>query len=243
MTDGNIFDNQEFFDRYRELRQNPDNANILIEKPALFSLAPDLKGKDVLDLGCGYGENCSEFMKLGAATVLGVDISEKMLAVAKTETEDIDYLRADMNDLSGIPGHYDVIFSSLAIHYIKHFDRLCDSIYTLLRAGGYFIFSQEHPLTTAPLMGVEWVKDVSGKRTHYLLSDYMKNTKRETVWFVEGVVKYHRNFSELINSLISSGFTIEGMLEPVVDQPTLERLPVYESDLHKPNFLLIRARK
>ena len=88
----NIFDNPVFFDGYKKLRENPDNANILEEKPALFSLSPNLVGKMVLDLGCGYGENCMEFKRLGASKVTGVDISEKMLAVAKTETTGISYL-------------------------------------------------------------------------------------------------------------------------------------------------------
>lgn len=75
----NIYDNQDFFDGYKKLRDNPYSANNLEEKPALFYLAPDLQGKAVLDLGCGYGENCAEFKALGATIVLGVDISEKML--------------------------------------------------------------------------------------------------------------------------------------------------------------------
>ena len=75
----NIFDNQEFFDGYKRIRSNKYSANNLEEKPALFSLSPDLSGKAVLDLGCGYGENCAEFKARGASAVLGIDISEKML--------------------------------------------------------------------------------------------------------------------------------------------------------------------
>ena len=119
----NIFNNPVFFDGYRKLRENPDNANLLEEKPALFSLAPDLTGKAVLDLGCGYGENCVEFRDLGATKVTGIDISEKMLKVARAETSGIEYICADMNDLSGISGIYDVVFSSLAVHYIVDFMR------------------------------------------------------------------------------------------------------------------------
>ncbi len=96
----NIYDNQPFFDGYKKLRENPDSANILEEKPALFSLAPDLAGKAVLDLGCGYGENCAEFKRLGASRVVGIDISEKMLEVTKNENTGIKFIRVDMSDLS-----------------------------------------------------------------------------------------------------------------------------------------------
>jgi len=77
----NIYDNQTFFDGYKKLRDNPESANILEEKPVLFSLAPDLTSKAILDLGCGYGENCAEFKRLGASSVVGIDISEKILEV------------------------------------------------------------------------------------------------------------------------------------------------------------------
>ena len=70
----------------------------------MFSLAPELAGKAVLDLGCGYGKSCVEFLKLGASHVTGVDISEKMLSIAKAETTDIEYLWMDMNDLSALSG-------------------------------------------------------------------------------------------------------------------------------------------
>ena len=52
-----------------------------------YSLLPDLTGKSVIDLGCGYGENCREFARLGASTVVGVDISSKMLQVAEKENK------------------------------------------------------------------------------------------------------------------------------------------------------------
>ncbi len=58
----NIYDDPVFFEGYRKLRGNPDSANALQEKPALFALSPDLGGKSVLDLGCGYGENCATFI-------------------------------------------------------------------------------------------------------------------------------------------------------------------------------------
>lgn len=244
MTDTqNIYDNQVFFEGYQKLRENPYSANNLEEKPALFSLSPDLRGKTVLDLGCGYGENCAEFCKRGASYVLGVDLSEKMLAVAREEHPELAFLRADMNDLSCIDGQFDVIFSSLAVHYVEDFGELAKSIFALLNDGGTFVFSQEHPLTTAPLAGTCWTKDENGNALHYNLSDYTKSGKRITSWIVDGVVKYHRTFSEIVCALTDAGFVIEKMLEPAPTAETIARDPKWEKCLHKPNFLLIKARK
>ena len=77
MSKQNVYDNEVFFEGYKKIRENKVNANILFEKPALFSLLPDLKDLKILDLGCGYGENSKEFVKRGAAKVTGIDISKK----------------------------------------------------------------------------------------------------------------------------------------------------------------------
>ena len=91
MSVQNIYDNEIFFSGYSKIRENKSNANELFEKPALFSLLPALKDKTVLDLGCGYGEHCMRFVKEGAKKVTGIDISQKMLAVAKAENAQGQY--------------------------------------------------------------------------------------------------------------------------------------------------------
>ena len=239
----NIYDNPIFFEGYSRLRENPENVVLLVEKPALFSLIPDLTGKTILDLGCGYGENCAEYKRLGAAKVTGVDISEKMLAVATAETSGIEYLRIDMNDLSKIRRTFDCVFSSLAVHYIVDFNKFCNQVAALLNDGGYFLFSQEHPCKTAPLKGVSWTKDDHGNTIHYNLSDYALIGEREQKWIVDGVIKYHRTFSEIVNALVSNGFAIKKMIEPVPDETTLIRFPNYAELLHRPNILLIKSIK
>ena len=243
MTAQNIYDNQNFFDGYKKLRENSNSANNIVEKSALFSLSPDLVGKRVLDLGCGYGENCVQFLRMGAKSVVGIDISERMLAVAREETSGVEYIHADMSDLSGLTGRFDVVFSSFAVHYIENFERLCVQVAGLLNNKGYFVFSQEHPLTTAYMGGERWTKDENGNRIHYNLSHYTQTGLRETTWIIDGVQKFHRTFSDILNALVCGGFAIEKVIELMPDNETLARLPQYASYLHKPDCLLIRARK
>ena len=54
MAKQNIYDNETFFEGYKKIRDNEINANNLFEIPALFSMIPELNGKKVLDLGCGF---------------------------------------------------------------------------------------------------------------------------------------------------------------------------------------------
>jgi len=241
----NVYDDETFFEGYRKLRENPNSANILEEKPAIFSLCPDLKGKAVLDLGCGYGENCVAFSEMGAVSVVGIDISAKMLEVANTENklDNIRYINMDMKKIDSIKGKFDVVFSSLAVHYIKDFRELLHNISNFLNQNGILIFSQEHPLTTAPIGGAHWTKDEEGNVLHYDLTDYRRNGERTVSWIIDGITKYHRCFSEIVNSLVDAGFIVERMLEPIPTKEVIDKLPDYEKGIHKPNFLIIKARK
>ena len=249
MKPQNIYDNQEFFDSYKELRSKSDAANDLEEKPALFSLLPNLEGKTILDLGCGYGENCAKFLEMGAKNAIGVDLSEKMLEVAKNEHPDITFLRGDMNDLTPLasnnelPVSYDLILSSLAMHYIADFKKLAEEVYSMLSPDGYFIFSQEHPLNTAPINGIKWERDENNNALYYHLTDYTKTGERSVNWLVNGVIKYHRTFADLINALSEVGFTIERILEPAPTPEIIAISPKRAKNVHKPNFLLIKAKK
>ena len=245
MHDQNIYDNEIFFEGYQKLRDQPSAANYLVEKPALFSLCPDLSGKRVLDLGCGYGENCREFLNLGASHVTGLDLSEKMLQIAKTEarSKQISFVRMSMSDLSALGGTFDVVFSSLAVHYVEDFDQLLAQIHRLLTEDGIFLFSQEHPFTTALRTGPRWSQDENGTILHYNLSDYSIPGIRTTTWIVDGVIKYHRSFSAIVNALSAAGFRLEQMLEPLPGPDIMASYPAYRKCYHKPDFLLIRAKK
>src|ERR1700730_13284399 len=106
-------------------------------------MLPDLRGKRVVDLGCGFGWFCRWARENGAANVLGIDVSEKMLDRAKDETHDaaIIYVRADMEHLELPAASFDVAYSSLAFHYIENFRGLATQVHRALVDGGHLIFS------------------------------------------------------------------------------------------------------
>ena len=242
----NIFDNETFFEGYKKLRDSDTNSNDLLEQPAMRKLLPDLTNKTVLDLGCGYGHNCVEFVKNGAAKVIGIDISEKMLAVAKKESADekITYLNMSMTDIEKLGEKFDLIYSSLAFHYVEDFDSFAKVMYNCLNDSGQLLFSQEHPIITATVDGKgHFNKDKNGNRISYTFSDYHRPGKRVTTWYVDGVVKYHRPFSDIINALANAGFVIEQVVEPLPEQWAIEKLPTMAKEYIKPNFLIVKARK
>lgn len=241
----NIYDNEAFFNGYSKIRENENNANNLFEKPALYSLLPDLTGKAVLDLGCGFGENCIRYVDKGAKRVVGVDISEKMLAVAESENshKSIKYLKMPMEDIGELRERFDVVVSSLAIQYVEDYQGLVNNIYNLLNDGGVLVFSQEHPINTCFSSGSRWTKDENGNKLYANVEYYSVDGSRESTWFVDGIKKYHRTLSTVINTLIGSGFRIDKIIEPVPTPELLREHPEYDDLLHKPDFLLVRATK
>ncbi len=245
MAQQNIYDNATFFEGFKKIRENALNANNLFEIPALFSMMPDLKGKRVLDLGCGFGEHCKLFVDYGAEKVIGIDISSRMLEVARQENCDpkIVYINMPMENIAQINESFDVVVSSLALQYVEDFVGVVKNIYTLLDTDGIFIFSQEHPLVTCHSGGSRWTRDENGEKKHVNLANYGVEGEREAKWFVDNVKVYHRTFSKIVNTLLEAGFSIENMIEPLPTLEMLERYPDYKDLLHKPDFLLMKVKK
>ena len=79
----NIYDNEKFYSEYRTMRETSLNANELIEIPTMKKMLPQIKGKRILDLGCGNGNMSAYFIENGAQEVVAIDISVNMINEAK----------------------------------------------------------------------------------------------------------------------------------------------------------------
>ena len=126
----NIYDNPEFFAGYSRLGRSVEGLDGAAEWPALRGLLPALRGRKVLDLGCGFGWFCRWAREQGAAEVLGIDVSERMLARAGEATRDaaITYVQADLERLELPETSFDLAYSSLALHYIANLEGLIDKV-------------------------------------------------------------------------------------------------------------------
>ncbi len=242
----NIFDDSVFFNGYMELRRSGVNYNELLEQPAMRAMLPELHGKAVLDLGCGYGDNCRDFIKRGASRAVGVDISERMLreAASGDNPAGVRFMHMDMSRISELNERFDFVYSSLAFHYIMDFPQFVSDIYRLINDGGELLFSQEHPIATATAGGLgHYNENQAGEYVSYTMSDYGRSGKRVVHWFVDGVEKYHRTVSEIVNALAGAGFMVKEMREPLPDAQALKILPGLEKEFIKPSFLIIKAKK
>ena len=240
-----LYDREVFFENYLRLRGDAENYNDLIEQPAMFALLPDLKGKAVLDLGCGYGPSSVKLHALGAASVLGVDVSKSMIgrAISENSADGVRYQLLDAARLDELDGRFDLVFSSLMLHYIKDLSKLFRDVCRLLNDGGELVFSMEHPIVTAPEKGGEDVKNENGEPVGFMLSDYAKEGKRTVTWLQTPVEKYHRKTSTILCDLINAGFEIVKVSEPTPGKALRDRIPRMRAEVNRPCYLLCKCRK
>ncbi|MEN2666472.1 class I SAM-dependent methyltransferase [Listeria aquatica] len=144
----NIYDNPDFFNSYSQMERSKKGLEAAGEWHTLKEMLPDFTGKRVLDLGCGYGWHSVYAAEQGATSVTGVDISEKMLQVARAQTnlEAVEYLHEDIEKVRFEKDSFDIVISSLVFHYVEKFDELVKKVHHFLKANGTFIFSIEHPV-------------------------------------------------------------------------------------------------
>ena len=96
--------------------------------------------KDVLDLGCGNGALTNVLAGKGFS-VIGMDASEEMLEIARSNYPGIPFIRADAVDFA-LESPVDVVFSNAVFHWIDRADqpRMLECVYRALRKGGQFVF-------------------------------------------------------------------------------------------------------
>jgi SAM-dependent methyltransferase len=239
----NIYDNDEFFAGYSGLPRSVAGLEGAPEWPALQALLPDLEGRRVLDLGCGFGWFCRWAREQGAAQILGIDVSEKMLARAKADTADpaITYARADMERLELEPSSFDLVYCSLALHYIKDLDGLMSVVHRALVPGGSLVFSAEHPIYTAP-SAPGWSVDANGRKT-WPVDAYLDEGPRSTDWLAKGVIKQHRTIATYLNLLLRLGFALTHVEEWGPTAAQIAAQPAWAHERQRPPFLLVAARR
>jgi hypothetical protein len=77
----------------------------------------------------------------------------------------------------------------------------------------------------------------------WLLTHYFDEGKRETEWYIPGVIKYHRRVDTMTNALIAQGFVIEQLLEPTPTSEVVAEHPRSRGDSIRPGVLGIRVLK
>lgn len=240
----NKYDDSGFFEKYSQMPRSLGGLDAAGEWTAFRALLPELRDKKVLDLGCGFGWHCRYARERQARSVVGVDLSENMLERARAMTDDpqIEYRRISIEDIDFAEGEFDVVISSLALHYVERFDIICHKVYHCLAPGGTFVLSVEHPIFTA-LAAQDWYYGPQGEKLHWPVDNYHNEGSRQARFLDNDVIKYHRTVATHVNALIESGFGIMKLSELQPTQDMLDKNPAWQEEIRRPMFFLIAAVK
>ena len=197
-----------------------------------------------MDLGCGFGWHCIYAVDQGAASVIGIDISENMLKEARRKTthSNVTYICSPIEDYEYPESAFDIVISSLALHYMPSFDDICSSVSKSLIIDGEFVFSVEHPIFTSQGKQ-DWVYDETGIPLHWPVDNYFIEGKRNALFLGENVIKYHKTITTYIDALLRYGFSITGLFEPKPEPKIIERIPMMKDELRRPMMLIVSAKK
>lgn len=210
--------------------------NAYYERPAMRSLLPEVRGKRVLDAGCGPGVY-AEWLVARGAEVVAVDVSPKMVALARQRLGAAATVRqADL--AQPLPfldaAAFDVVLCPLVLEYIEDWDRTFAEFYRVLRPGGHLVFSVTHPFFDYLYFGSE---------------NYFETERVGSAWGGFGpervyVPSFRRPLGATLNPLLEAGFRLEQVLEPQPTEAFKKADPKHYAELSRaPCFVCFRATR
>lgn len=188
-------------------------------------LLGQVAGQHLCDLACGQGR-VARYLADQGATVVGVDLSAKLLAIARhheeAEPRGIEYRHVDARNLNGITDlSFDGVLCHMALMDIPDLTLTMRSVGRVLRPGGWFVFSILHPCYHTARSGEMTLPDGTVRTVgRYFDEGYWRSDSRPGPPGKVGA--YHRTLSTYINTLVDAGLTLERAVEPNAG----EHLPV-----------------
>lgn len=239
MNDQNRRAYDQIAEEYHEKRTDPArNAwNEFLEVPTMERLLkPLVRQKRVLDLGCGTGLLSDKIYRWGA-DVFGVDPSPRMIEKAESLGHRVSFQVGSAENLPYAAATFDVVASSLVLHYIEDLSLPFGEVARVLKPGGRFVFTMHHPFQECfrkeNLLSCEQV----------VLQPYFH--RDPYYWKICGaeVVSYHHTFEEIFRTLAQAGFAIEELVECKPDPTARGQFEAWEFTSRYPTFIAIRAMK
>ncbi|HEV8601281.1 MAG TPA: methyltransferase domain-containing protein [Patescibacteria group bacterium] len=214
-------------------------------KPTFSRLLDSVKGKAILDLGCGEGTYTDFFAKLGAE-VTAVDGSAKMLLLAKEKYPDLKFLQADLlKPLSFPDKSFDIVIAHMVLVSLSEIKTMLSESRRVLKSQGFMIVSVHHPCFGTQVLKLHksWLEKLTMQKPNGLVSDYYQ-TPQTRSWEKDASRKlpfYHRTLEQYSSEFRNAGFGISELIEPH-DLPSefLEKNPKSEYVTRLPRFLFFK---
>ncbi|TFH84888.1 class I SAM-dependent methyltransferase [Billgrantia azerbaijanica] len=229
----------EMASRYQEKRNDPERSgwNNCLEVPAMESiLKPISQGKLTLDLGCGTGILTEKLMAWKALPV-GVDHSTEMIKLARQNIPQIEFRIGSAEALPYPNDHFDLVASSLMMHYIKDLLPVFGEVSRVLKPDADFVFSMHHPFHES--------FKIEKERSHGkpVLQPYFHNDEYHWEMCGTRLISFHHTFESIVKALTACGFVLKDLIECKPAEDTREHFEAYEFASKYPSFCVFHAVK
>ncbi len=229
-----------------------------LNTPAFFAMLPGVNGLRGIDIGCGEGHNTRKLAEQGAV-MEAIDIApvfiEKALEAEADAPLHIRYQVASATALPFPDQVFDFATSFMCLMDIPDAGKAIREAYRVLKSGGFFQFSIEHPCFKAPHLKKvvnesgrvcafeigDYFKDTDGKIEEWIFGDAPEDIKQKNAMF--RVPEFHRTLSYWMNAVAEAGFRIEQLHEPYPDDTSLRIKPKLAGARVVAYFLHVRCRK
>lgn len=240
------------------VRAGYDHYRDGLNTPAFLGMLPDVNGLSGLDVGCGEGHNTRLLAERGAR-MTGIDVSKNFIRYARDAEKEqplgIRYETASAVDLPFTEASFDFTVAFMSLMDMPETERVLAEVFRVLRPGGFFQFSIEHPCFNPPRR--KTLRDESGRAYAREVGEYFRRIEGEPdEWIFSAappevrkglspfrVPRFTRTLSEWLNRLIEAGFVLEHFGEPYPTDEVVRERPKLQSAQVVAFFLHVRARK
>ena len=236
----------------RSLAVRLDVINETFGIPSFLEFLGDLRGRKLLDIGCGEGRS-SRHLALGGAQVVGVDISPRMIEHARRQENEtplgIDYQvspSADLHDLAA--GNFDVVTSIMALMDTHDLAGSLREFSRVLKAGGELAIMVRHPCFFTP--GFTLLPNRAG----LAVAGYFRRKPYLERWSFPAadaataepyvMTRHPHTLADYLNGLRENGFALSGICEPQPSEEVCQAMPTLRFwQKHAALYLFLRATK
>ncbi|MCR4327433.1 MAG: class I SAM-dependent methyltransferase [Nanoarchaeota archaeon] len=201
-----------------------------LEMPTTLKILGKVKGKKILDLGCGPGRYAKILTQRGAK-VVGIDNSKVSLKIAKKESPKSKFIFGDVENLPFKKEEFDIVFSSLVLDHFEDWNSILAEVKRVLKKKGFFIFSNYNPVTEN-FKKINWFF-----RKFRVIENYFSEGIKKKFWKGKEVFHYHKTYSTTIKLLIKNGFEIIDYEDSKPTKVSKKRFPnKYKQAMNIPIF-------
>jgi len=220
--------------------------------PVLLRFLGSVRGRRILDAGCGGGYFARLLARRGGS-VVGIDFSPNLLEAAEAEEAKhplgIRYRHADLADLPFADGTFDAAVANVVLQDVRRYREAIRELHRVLRPGGSFVFSTTHPAFEGPFPG-RWVREpkdserIEDRRFLRVDRYFDRVAVYWSSWGLPALPGFHRPLRDYFAALREAGFLVAGVEEPQPPPEALDRHFRVFADLERiPIFLVVSAVK